>query len=479
MRTLIYLSILLTLPNTLRAQQPSTYQLAYRAPADTRVRVTLTLPQPLATPVSLVMPRNYPGGYEQISYDSYVENIEAFSDTQKPLPVDRDPDAPRWTIGGKGQSLRRIEYQIDLARMEARTTSSVETSKVRPNYVGLLGYSVFAFIDGEEDRAIHLQISAPPSWPILTTLNPQIPAPTATIEATAPNYYALADSEILMGPALNLQTFPGKIPLIFAAYSEAPEDVQIDGQLARRALDRVQAYFADTPIAQYTVQLELLRPLPDHDYGFSQEHLDSGTFSLSTDRAITAQSSPQARDANLFNYAHHMAHSWIPKRAYGVGYQPFIWEMTPVIDTIWFNEGFARYAAIEALAMGMPPQEAANFRARQLARLRQIVETAPPFLRKMPLDILSREASFLYASDFRTGMNVFARGALMAAAMDDRIRAQTANQKSLRDALQALLAWSAQNHRAFQVEEMLNIFQTATSVDLQDILDHWMHPPTN
>src|SRR5277367_6136772 len=479
MRTLICLSILLSLPHTLRAQLPIAYQVKYAAPGDPKVHVTLILPEPLNTPLSLVMPRNYPGGYEQIPYDSYVENVEAFSDTQKSLSVDRDPDAPRWTIGAKGQSLHRIEYQIDVARMEARTTSSVETSKVRPNYVGLLGYSVFAFIDGQEDRGIHLQISAPPSWPILTTLNPQIPAPTATIGATAPNYYALADSEILMGPDLHLQSFPGKIPLIFAAYSEAPEDLQIDGQLARQALDRVQAYFADTPITQYTVQLELLRPLPDHDYGFSQEHLDSGTFSLSTDRAITAQSSQPSRNINLFNYAHHMAHSWIPKRAYGVGYLPFTWEMTPVIDTIWFNEGFGRYAAIEAIAQGLPPQEAAAFRAQQLARLRHILDDAPPFLRNMPLEVLSREASFLYASDFRTGMNVFARGALMAAEMDDYIRAKTAGKKSLQDALQALLTWSAQNHRAFRTEELPKIFQAATTVDVTAILTRWLNPPPN
>jgi hypothetical protein len=70
----------------------------------------------------------------------------------------------------------------------------------------------------------------------------------------------------------------------------------------------------------------------------------------------------------LFNYAHHMAHSWIPKRAYGEGYIPFLWEMPPVIDTIWFNEGFGRYAAIAALADGMPGQEGREFRQGQLAR---------------------------------------------------------------------------------------------------------------
>ena len=479
MRTAIPLLLLLLLPYSIRAQQPLTYQVAFTAPGDTRVHVTLTSPEPLNTPVSLVMPRTYPGGYEQVPYDSFVDHLRAFSSTEKSLTVEREPDGPRWRIGEKGEHLLRIEYQVDLAQMESRILSSVETSKVRPRYVSLLGYSVFAFIDGLEDRKVNLHIISPQSWPILTTLNPQVPAPTAIADAFAPKYYALADSEILMGPDLQLQRFAGKIPLILAVYSEAAEDLEIDGQLARQALDRVQTYFGDTPFRQYTVQLELLRPLPDHDYGFSQEHLDSGTFSFSTDRAITAQSPQEARDLNLFNYAHHMAHSWIPKRAYGIGYLPFTWEMTPVIDTIWFNEGFARYAAIEAIAQGLSPQEATAFRTHQLARLRQIVDNAPSFLRNMPLEVLSREASFLYASDFRTGMNVFARGALMAAEMDDEIRTKTAGKKSLQDALQALLIWSAQNDRAFRTEELPQVFQAATGVNVQAILNHWMNPAKN
>jgi predicted metalloprotease with PDZ domain len=95
----------------------------------------------------------------------------------------------------------------------------------------------------------------------------------------------------------------------------------------------------------------------------------------------------------------------------------------------------------------------------------------------MRLDELSREGSFLYADDFRVGMNLFARGALMAAEMDDRIRSQTQGQKSLRDALRHLMDWSAQNHRAFRVEELPVIFRQATDVDTADILDRWMQAP--
>jgi predicted metalloprotease with PDZ domain len=150
--------------------------------------------------------------------------------------------------------------------------------------------------------------------------------------------------------------------------------------------------------------------------------------------------------------------------------------MAPVIDTIWFNEGFARYAAIEAFAEAMPDKESQNYRRQQLDRLRGIVDNAPPFIRKMPLDDLSRAGSFLYASDFRVGMNLFSRGALMAAEMDDLIRAQTQGKKSLRDALRYLLDWSDSNHRAFRTKELPVIFRGATGVDTKNILDRWMQP---
>src|SRR5260370_3470987 len=148
-----------------------------------------------------------------------------------------------------------------------------------------------------------------------------------------------------------------------------------------------------------------------------------------------------------------MAHSWIPKHAYGLGFLPFEWEMAPIIDTIWFNEGFARYAAIEAFAEAMPEKESQIYRRQQLDRLREIVDSAPPFIRRMSLEDLSRVGSFLYSEDFRVGMNLFSRGALMAAEMDDFIRTQTQGKKSLRDARRYLLDWSDRNHRAFHTQE--------------------------
>jgi predicted metalloprotease with PDZ domain len=431
----------------------------------------------LKAPVALVMPRTYPGGYEQILYDAYVEKVSAFDGSGKPVEVKVAQDGPRWNVGKAGQSVEHIEYQVDITRMENRILASVETSKVRPGYVGLLGYSILAFVDGLEERAIKLVVNAPEGWPVLSTLAPKVPAATTSTTAEAPDYYTLADSQILMGPELKLRRLDGNIALILAMYSEAAVDLDVEGGLARKALDGVQTYFGDTPFPEYTVQLEYLKPRAGHDYNFSQEHVNSGTFSFSTDWRVTALTAEQ-KEQMLLNYAHHMAHSWIPKRAYGEGYRPFTWELAPVIDTIWFNEGFGRYAGIAAVASGMPSAEAVKLREGELSWMRGVVDEAPPFIKKMTLDTLSREASFLYAVDFRLGKNIFSRGALIAAEMDDRIREKTHGEKSLRDALRAMLVWSEKNRRAFQPDEMMAVFAESTGVEVRDIYKRWREPMT-
>jgi predicted metalloprotease with PDZ domain len=148
------------------------------------------------------------------------------------------------------------------------------------------------------------------------------------------------------------------------------------------------------------VLLELLRPREGHDYNFSQEHDTSGTFSLSVDRATNAHSADSHNYSALFNYAHHMAHSWVPKRVWGVGYRPFNWELPPVIETIWFNEGFGRYAGMQALAAGLPDEErgrdhslrsASNGSANAARRAGISVATDPANARTIPAATMAKE----------------------------------------------------------------------------------------
>jgi predicted metalloprotease with PDZ domain len=484
----VFLTAFFPSPNFAAADRPLVYRLRYDVTTPDVVHVSIHFATPIGAPLILIMPRSVPGGYAQRPYDPFVANVRGFPTAGAPVKVSREDLGPRWAIGRQGEQVSRVEYDVDVGRMEREIFAASDTSKIREGYAGLLGYSIFAFIEGQENRPIDLEVSPPMKWSFFSTLEPSLQGWTAetslvtegfkTGAAHAADYYALADSQIMMGPKLQVREIDGRVRLFVVAYSEGEEDLTLDGALACEALDKVIAYFGKSPFSSYTVVLEFLRPVsPRHEYNFSMEHLNSGTFYLDVDHALTAKSTDFQKETHRFNYAHHIAHSWIPKRAYGPGYFPFNWEMTPVIDTIWFNEGFGRYVAIAALADALPKDEATRYRKEKLDRLRGIVSNAPEFLQRMRLDEVSREGSFLYTDDFRVGMNLFARGALMAGEMDDRIRSLTNGQKSLRDALRHLMDWSEQNHRAFRTDELPLIFRETTGVDTTNILDRWMQAP--
>jgi predicted metalloprotease with PDZ domain len=453
------------------------YRVRYDLARPSFVHVSITLSKPDDGPLTLIVPRSVPGGYAQRPYDPFIRNVQGLSTSDTFVEVRAEGMGPRWSVGAAGDRVRSIEYDVDVAWMEREILAASDSSKIRDGYVGLLGYSILAIVEGRENQAIELEASGPAGWPIFLTLAPQVPVASGAMRGHAADFYALADSQILMGPKMQVRRVDGGVPLFLSAYVESDADLGQEAALAREALDKVITYFGGAPFANYTVALELLKPISErHEYNFSMEHLNSGTFYLSADRALTAKSSEAERETHRFNYAHHMAHSWIPKRAYGEGYLPFQWEMAPVSDTIWFNEGFGRYVAIEALADAMPKAEGARYRKEKLVRLQGIVDSAPEFMRRMSLAELSREGSFLYSEDFRTGMNLFSRGALMAAEMDDAIRTQSGGEKSLRDALRHLVEWSVLNHRAFRVEELPEIFREATGVDVKAILDRDLQP---
>ncbi|HEY6552225.1 MAG TPA: hypothetical protein VI669_02670 [Vicinamibacteria bacterium] len=443
----------------------------------------IQLPTASACPGTLVMPRAIPMGYGEQPYDRFVSGVRAFGPDGRGLPVKR-AEGPRWTLCSFGQSLARIEYEVDLARMEEAVLSASDASKWREGYLSLLGYSVFAFVEGFEPGPVRLEVRAPEGWPVFSTLAPRIPSSLGQTSASASDFYALADSQIIAGPRAQWRTLRTEpTPLFLALYSEAEGDLGIEllGSLASEAFEAVAGYFGSRPFAHYTVQQEYLRPRSEsHRYGMSMEHLESATFYLAADQALRATADETTRSRTQYNFAHHVAHAWIPKRCAGPGYFPFSWELAPLLDSIWFAEGFGQYAAADALASRLPPAEGAAYLERIVQRrFRESLAEAPAFLLGMPLVELSFVASTRYGEDFRTGRTVFARGGLMAAEMDREIRRASEGKQTLRDGLRALVAWSAREARPFAIADLPDHLKAATGVDVRRIFDRWLAPVTS
>jgi predicted metalloprotease with PDZ domain len=457
-----------------QAPGPVIYRLIIDKPGDSTISVTITLPTPAVGPVTLIIPRAVPMGYSQQAYDRYVTDVSARGADDVLLPVERK-EGSRWQIGSSAANVRHVSYRVDLARMERELLSATDSSRARPGYVSVLGYSVFGYLEGWEGRAVRLDVEAPTDWPAFTTLAPAAPPQRGRTGGEAADFYALADSQVVMGPALTVLRLEGRVPLYLASYSEGTADLPFTGSLVARAMNVLIDYFGGAPFEHYTAIVELLKPIsPDHGYGFSMEHLSSSHYCLAADAAVTPASPEGHRRRALYNFAHHLAHAWIPKRAYGEGYFPFSWELAPLIDSIWLSEGFARYIAVEALADAMPAAEGSTYRKTINDSMRATLAEIPGFIRDMPLVELSRIASTRYSEDFRTGRTLFARGALLAAELDAHIREASGGKKRFRDAVMYLMKWSEENRRGFRVDELPGIFQHATGVDSREIWERWL-----
>jgi len=468
---------LLVAPGPAAAAIAQGYSVEYSLGSPGRIHVSIVPGQPLQGPVTLVIPRAIPSGYAMQPYDRYVENVVASSGTGTAAGVERE-DGPRWRIGEAGVAIAAVAYDVDLVRQENEITSAADTSRVREGYVGILGYSALGYIEGRESVPIVLDVRGPEGWPVYSTLSPKAPADTRATRAEAADFFALADSQILMGPRLDLRRLDLPLPVFLALYAETETDparhAEVFGQAFRLAL----AYFGEAPFDHYTACIELLKPVSArHEYGFSMEHLESSTYFLGPDRAYGKDTDPAGIDRDRFNFVHHVTHSWLPKRVYGTGYLPFTWELAPMIETIWFNEGFARHVTIQAIADSLGGDAGREFRRRQLDGYRAAVDAMPGFIRSMPLLDLSRIGSTMYSEDFRTGRTLFMKGALMAEEMDAYIRDRTNGSRSLRDALRSMVAWGVRTGRPFTVDELPALIAGPAGVDepgIRAIMERWL-----
>lgn len=471
--------LLLALPDRATgAEARLEYEIRYSIADPKAVHIRIRVSEALAGPRRFTYPRAVPMGYGEQPFERFVRNLRASSDLGHPLAV-RRVEGPHWIVGEEGAKTSVLEYDVAVADMEREILSGADASKIRPGYAGLLGYTILGYLEGTEGRLIRLNVSAPPDWPVFSTLAPESPARRGGLSAEAQDFYALADSQVLMGPQLSVRRIDARIPLFLAAYAEGRADLTSLAAAASEAFAAVAAYFGSIPFKHYSVCQEYLRPVSQrHEYGFSMEHLDSGTFFFSADQALTESSTDADRTRVRYNLAHHIAHAWIPKRCYGEGYFPFTWERAPQIDTVWFSEGFPQYAAIQALADSMPREQGAAFVEAMIeSRFGGTLRTAPDFIRKLSLIDLSRLASTRYSEDFRIGRSVFSRGGLMAREMDEKIGRESGGRRSLRDALRYLVAWSGRSGRAFRIDEIPEMFARATGVETREILERWLPAP--
>jgi predicted metalloprotease with PDZ domain len=447
------------------------YTITYTDSVNGRLGVSIEPDTALLSPVSFVMPRSVPGNYGIVKYDQFVEHLQAVCVDGKTRPfVKSSYGAPRWRFDDSGMRVTAVTYEVSLQKMDERIHSASDKSICRQGFVGLLNYSVLGWIEGLERRRVDCMISSFPSWPIFSSLAPAVNPARERLGIRAADYYTLADAQTYLGPAFNVKEYKALVPLFVADYTEGGEEYMDDyGWQETTSMAILKDYFGALPFPCYTVLLRNAHPRSDDDPGnFGMEHLQSSTFFGDT----TSVRHGRLPEAELWlrmpTFLHHMAHSFIPLRCYGDAYRPYVLEIPPVINNIWFNEGFMWYIVYDTLKQ-----------KEWLDYFQQVVYCGSPTIKAMPLQQLSQTASTQYAEDFRLGTAVYSRGAMMAADINNYVIQQTGGKASMRTIYRYLYEWSVRNRRPFTMDEFPGLLKQATGVDVSAIYGYWQQPVTD
>jgi predicted metalloprotease with PDZ domain len=281
------------------------------------------------------------------------------------------------------------------------------------------------------------------------------------------NYYTLADGQLYLGTQIRVKEFKGLVPLFIVSYCQTGDEYLDDyGKQGIMSLEILNQYFGELPFKQYSILLRKALPLePGTAPALGMEHLQSSTFLGDTSGFRTRPMSQQELIETMPTYLHHMGHAFLPLRCYGDAYRPYVKEIPPIINNIWFNEGFMWFVPFETL----------KAEAWEQVFYRNTYKTDPQ-IRKMSLQELSQTASLMYGSDFRLGRAVYSRGASMAIEMNNYLKEKTGNKKSMRDVLRFLYYWSKENKRPFTMGELPLLLNKACGVYLSAIYNKWQLP---
>lgn len=446
------------------AQNTISYTLNH-TPNSKKITIELAFDTTSTDTLKLVIPRSAPGTYELTNYIAFISNVNGYTTSGKILKGVVG-DGSFFSFKEKNEVLKKISYEVDINKMEMTLLGSFASSKIREDYLGVLGYSVFGFIEGFENESIVLKVHTHKDWPIFSTLKPSIQRNKGTELYKVDNFALLADSQLLLGDAVQVyQVSDSKIPLFVAVYSETTINIEEIGRRGLLSLKKLTEYFGYVPMPHYTLCYEFLNPVSEmHNYGFSMEHLNSMTASLNVSKAIL-----EPNDKAIGGIIHHMAHSWLPLRSFGTGYKPFEWQTAPIIETIWLNEGFIWYISYYHI---LDNKAVLQF-------FKRTINQAPKYIQDKSLKELSVLGSTQYSLDFRIGKNLFSRGALLAHDLDHLIQKETNGQKSFKNAILGLLKWTEENNKAFKYDEIEAIMSEYTGVDLSSVWHKWQKSVKN
>jgi len=367
----------------------------------TYVTIALTLTGEADGETGIILPGNWGG---QDALWGAVEDISVTSEDGTVAVLITD-DPSRLTLTHEPGAALTLSYSITPERTGEPQASAGDYYRpyVEPDWVHLIGHTVFAVPDSDAEFEVSMALDAPPGWTLASDLE---------------------QGELDVEALLTSITVAGDFRIQEQMVDGAPQRVAIRGdhaftdadmaQSVQQVLAANEAYWGAEP-EPFLVTVLPLEAEPGH--------MSVGGTNLGDAFAFFTTNNAEA-GILLRILTHEHVHTWIPGRVGG----PISGENEPA--GYWFSEGFTDFLTQRAaVRAGLWPAEAAI-----TAWNEALLEDFSSPVRDAPNDAII--AGFWTDPDFQR--LPYHRGMIFAALVDHTIRAETGGRLDLDDVFAAM-----------------------------------------
>ena len=403
------------------AQAAVDYRVTLGERAQHRVDVELTVTG-VHGHVELWMPVWTPGAYELRTWGRNVTPLAASDDAGHALPLARTSPS-RFVVDSGAATTVHVRYRVYAAKL------SDDGSHVDGGHALLNGSSIFLAVAGQEAGAQDVHVHLPDGWRAATALTPTTSGAAAT-DWRAANYQALIDAPIECGRFVDASVRADE--RIFRVVVDGSHDratvERLAGDLAKLTATE-SAFVGPPPFRRYLVLLHLADE-PGHVAAL--EHAASTSIlvprSAFDDRA--------GYDEVVYVIAHELFHAWNARVLLPADLTPYDLTKPQPSRALWITEGLSEYYAHRAMRR-LHRWSRNEYLARVSEEAGHAIESA-----RGGLSLESAaQATWQPSDDAGADLDgYYARGHLVALAIDAAVRTASDGKHTLDDVLRALLA---------------------------------------
>lgn len=398
-----------------------------------KIRVVINPDKFLADEVVFRIPRTVPGTYSEDNYGRLVEDFIALDYKGKELPVTKI-DLNTWTIHGS-KLLDKIKYSVNDSydtdgELGIFSPAGINIEKGK-NFM-LNNYAVVGYFEGLEESQYQLEIERPKNLVAGSSLRLLKTIRSGEMDRdifTAERYFDVTDNPIMYSTPDTIIFEVEEMEVLISLYSPnkvfSVQTVQPGIERMIRAQKKFLGEIDNT--SKYAVLLYLSDPEKKDAQGSGALEHHNSTVVVFPE----SMSSEELENSMIDVVSHEFFHILTPLNIHSEQIHYFDYNDPEMSEHLWMYEGVTEYFAhLFQVNQGLIDED------EFLGRISDKIRTSRQYDDTVPFTVMSK--NILQPEYNSTFYNVYMKGALIAMALDIRLRELSSGKEGLLDAMKEL-----------------------------------------